>query len=267
MSIFPKTDSGRAVLILAAILLLPCACSVKEDRTPCPCYLDVVFPKDWDGGAVGISLWRDVEVCRVAVDPADFPEGWTKPVKKGMVILASWRGIRLATAAGHYLTIPFGDQCDSLYAFHDEVDATGERARSEVVFRKQFATVHLDIRKDAEAMRRFAFLVEGGTCGFDLHTFAPVAGAFRWEGKATEGERIVRLRIPRQSNDSLSLSIRHDGAPAGSFPLGEYIDRLGYDWSTEELQDIYVTIDLVLGLVTVSVSGWEDGAVFHLIEQ
>ena len=82
---FPKTDSGRAVLILVAILLLPCACSVKEGRTPCPCYLDVVFPKDWDGGAVGISLWRDVEVCRVAVDPADFPEGWTKPVKKGMV--------------------------------------------------------------------------------------------------------------------------------------------------------------------------------------
>ena len=37
--------------------------------------------------------------------------------------------------------------------------------------------------------------------------------------------------------------------------------------STEELQDIYVTVDLVLGLVTVSVSGWEDGAVFHLIEQ
>ena len=28
-----------------------------------------------------------------------------------------------------------------------------------------------------------------------------------------------------------------------------------------------LTVDLVLGLVTVSVSGWEDGAVFHLIEQ
>ena len=27
------------------------------------------------------------------------------------------------------------------------------------------------------------------------------------------------------------------------------------------------TVDLVLGLVTVSVSGWEDGAVFHIIEQ
>ena len=116
-------------------------------------------------------------------------------------------------------------------------------------------------------MRRFAFLVEGGTCGFDLHTFTPVPGGFRWEGRAAEGERIVRFRIPRQSDDSLSLSLRHDGAPAGSYPLGEYIARLGYDWHAEELQDIYVTIDQVLGLVTVSVSDWEDGAVFHLVEQ
>ena len=116
-------------------------------------------------------------------------------------------------------------------------------------------------------MRRFGFLVEGGTCGFDLHTFAPVPGGFRWEGRTAEGERIVRFRIPRQSDDSLSLSLRHDGAPAGSYPLGEYIARLGYDWNAEELQDIYVTIDQVLGLVTVSVSDWEDGAVFHLVEQ
>ena len=267
MSIFPKTVSGRAVLILAAVLLLPCSCSVKEDRVPCPCYLDVVLPQDSTTREVGISLWRDVEICRVAVDPADFPQAWTKPVKKGMVTLASWRGVRLATAAGHWLTIPFGEQCDSLYAFHDEVDATGERARSEVVFRKQFATVHLDIRKDADVMRRFAFLVEGNSCGFDLHTFAPVPGAFRWESAAKEGERIVRFRIPRQDDDSLSLSLRYDGTPAGSYPLGEYIARLGYDWGAEELQDIYVTVDLVLGLVTVSVAGWEDGAVFQLIEQ
>ena len=266
MSIFPKTVPGRAA-VLAAVLLLPCACSVKEDRTPCPCYLDVILPQERVGNEVGISLWRDAELCRAAVDPADFPDGWTKPVRKGMITLACWHGARKASSAGHHLTIPFGEQCDSLYAFHEEVDATGERARSEVVFRKQFATVHLDIRKDADAMRRFSFIVEGGTCGFDLHSFAPVPGAFRWEGSAERGERIARFRIPRQSDDSLSLSIRHDGAPAGTFPLGKYIDRLGYDWGSEELQDIYVTVDLVLGLVGVSVSGWEDGAVFPIIEQ
>ena len=266
MSLFLKTVSGRAAT-LVAVLLLPCACSVKEDRVPCPCYLEVILPQDRAGNEVGISIWQEAEVCRTSVDPADFPDGWIKPVKKGLVTIASWRGVRRSTAAGHYLTIPFGEQCDSLYAFYEVVNATGESARSEVVFRKQFATVHLDIRKDATAMHRFSFLVEGGTCGFDLHTFAPVAGAFRWEGTATEGERIFRFRVPRQSDNSLSLGIRHDGAPAGTFPLGEYIDRLGYDWGAEELQDVYVTIDLVLGLVTVSVSGWENGAVFHLIEQ
>ena len=30
---------------------------------------------------------------------------------------------------------------------------------------------------------------------------------------------------------------------------------------------VIAIIFLILGLVTVSISGWEDGAVFHLIEQ
>lgn len=249
------------------LLLLACSCSVKEDRVPCPCYLDVVFSPEERPGTVGIALWRDVEVCRTRIEPAVLGGTWTKPVRKDMLTLSVWRGDSTARASGHYLTVPFGQQCDSLYAFHQEVDATGEKARAEVVFRKQFATVHLDIRKDASAMLRFAFLVEGNTCGLDIHSFAPVPGAFRCEPVPADGDRIVRFRVPRQSDDSLSLSLRYDGAPAGTYPLGAYIAALGYDWGTEELQDIYVVVDMILGQVTVSVARWEEGAVFKLIEQ
>jgi hypothetical protein len=240
---------------------------VKEDRLPCPCYLDVFLPQEGNVTKADISLWRDGEICRATVDPSDYPSGWTKPVSKGLLTFACWHGADKDQVTGHYLTIPLGLQCDSLYAYHSLVDATGERARSEVVFHKQFATVHLDIGKDASQMQRFTFLVEGNSCGFDLHTFDPVEGGFRWEGAARPGERIVRFRIPRQGDSTLSLAVRCDGAPAGSYPLGEYITRLGYDWSTEDLQDIYVTVDIILGLVMISISGWEDGTVFHLIEQ
>ena len=50
-------------------------------------------------------------------------------------------------------------------------------------------------------------------------------------------------------------------------PLGEYIRATGYNWSTEDLQDIYIMIDLVVGRLVISVDGWEDGVTFNFIEQ
>ena len=111
------------------------------------------------------------------------------------------------------------------------------------------------------------FQVEGNSCGFDLLDFSPVAGKFRCEPRPLEGESIVTFRVPRQGDNSLAVTIHPEGSTTNRFPLGEYIDRLGYSWKTEELQDIYVAIDLARGLVDVRVADWEEGTTFPLIEQ
>ena len=125
----------------------------------------------------------------------------------------------------------------------------------------------LDIRKSADIVRNCQFLVEGNSCGFDLLDFSPVEGKFRCTPFPREGESIVTFRVPRQGDNSLAVTIRPEGSPAHRFPLGEYIDRLGYNWKTEELQDIYVAIDLVRGLIDVRVADWEEGTTFPLVEQ
>ena len=43
--------------------------------------------------------------------------------------------------------------------------------------------------------------------------------------------------------------------------------KMHYDWNTEDLQDIYVKIDLVSGFITIMVEGWEEGYTFSFIEQ
>ncbi len=53
----------------------------------------------------------------------------------------------------------------------------------------------------------------------------------------------------------------------GTYALGEYIARTGYDWDADALQDIYVKIDFLRLTVTVSVAGWEDGVTYTLVEQ
>ena len=257
------------MLIPACLALLAAgtACTVKEDRGPCPCQLQVSFTDPDAAGEAEMLGWRDDRLFRDRVRIEESRPYWTKPVQKGTLFLSACKGIGEAFAEGRYMRIPPGSQADSLYAWFEEVDATGDLAFANVSFRKQFATVFLDIRKPAEVVGACQFLVEGNSCGFDLLDFSPVAGPFRFAPVPRAGEQIVTFRVPRQGDSKLSVTIQpENGAPA-RFPLGEFIDRLGYSWKTEELQDIYVAVDLARGSVDVSIADWEEGTEFPLVEQ
>ena len=256
------------LLIPACLALLAAgtACTVKEDRGPCPCYLQVSFTDPDAAGEAELLGWDDDRLFRDRVRIEEARPAWTKPVRKGMLVLSACTGMVESFPEGRQMRIPPGSQADSLYAWFEEVDATGDIAYAKVSFRKQFATVFLDIRKPADVVRSCRFDVEGNSCGFDLLDFSPVSGTFRFSPVPRDGEEVVTFRVPRQGDSGLSVTIRPEGAPSARFPLGEYIDRLGYSWKTEELQDIYVAIDLVRGLVDVRVADWEEGTVFPLVE-
>ena len=256
------------LLIPACLALLAAgtACSVKEDRGPCPCYLQVSFTDPDAAGEAQMLGWDEDRLFRDMVRIEEARPTWTKPVRKGMLVLSACTGMDESFPEGRQMRIPPGFQADSLYAWFEEVDATGDLAYAKVSFRKQFATVFLDIRKPADVVRTCRFDVEGNSCGFDLLDFSPVAGTFRCAPVPRDGEEIVTFRVPRQGDTGLSVTIRPEDAPSARFPLGEYIERLGYNWKTEELQDIYVAIDLVRGLVDVRVADWEEGTVFPLVE-
>ena len=256
------------LLIPACLALLAAgtACSVKEDRGPCPCYLQVSFTDPDAAGEAQMLGWDEDRLFRDMVRIEETRPTWTKPVRKGMLVLSACTGMDESFPEGRQMRIPPGFQADSLYAWFEEVDATGDLAYATVSFRKQFATVFLDIRKPADVVRTCRFDVEGNSCGFDLLDFSPVAGTFRCAPVPRDGEEIVTFRVPRQGDTGLSVTIRPEDAPSARFPLGEYIERLGYNWKTEELQDIYVAIDLVRGLVDVRVADWEEGTVFPLVE-
>ena len=254
-------------ILAAGAALLVSACTIKENREPCPCTLRVSFAdRDRIPSRVGLVGFEDSQVFSEHVNVADHDPWWVKAVPKGMLSLAAFQGSPNLTV-GHLALIRPGNQADSLYACHREVDATGETAYAEVAFGKQFATVFVDLKKTAEQLRDFQFRVESGTCGTDLLTFKPVSGDFRFDPVPAPGERVVTFRLPRQGDDRLTFSLRFREESGRSFPLGAYIARMGYNWDADELQDIYIVIDLVLETLSISVSDWEEGAVFHLIEQ
>lgn len=241
------------------------ACTVKEERRDCPCYLQVAFSDPGETGDALLLGWRESALFRETVRIEEC-RPWTRAVEKGMLTVSACKGIRESILETHRVGIPAGHEADSLYAGSEVVDATGELARVEMPLRKQFATVYLDIRKTATALREYSFLVEGNTSGFDLLDHAPVPGLFRCMPKARDGESIVTFRLPRQGDDSLTVTVHSGNGLPATFPLGKYIIALGYNWKTAELQDIYVAIDLVNGLVDLRVADWEDGMEFPLVE-
>ena len=253
---------------LAAILAACAACTVKEDRDVCPCSLTVSFSDPDASGPVELLGWDSETVFRYQVLIEDCRSEWTKSVRKGVFILSACKGTAGSSIPmGHVIRIPTNCQADSLYAYFEKVEATGDRAHVNVVFRKQFATVFLDIRQSDETMRKCRFQVEGNTCGFDVLDFSPIAGPFLFEPAPVTGETIVTFRIPRQADDSLTATVFPEDSPEARFPLGEYIRQLGYDWKSEDLQDIYLSIDLVRGVVALRIADWEEGTVFPLVEQ
>ena len=76
----------------------------------------------------------------------------------------------------------------------------------------------------------------------------------------------MSFRVPRQGDDSFRLELTlPDGLELNPLRLGEIIDAMGYSWKTDELQDIFVSLDFQYGIITVTVEGWEEGVTIPMI--
>lgn len=250
-----------------ALSALASSCTVKEDRVPCPCTLYVSFGEiPVPDPGVSLLAWDGSERFSADVDTRKADPYWVKRVHKGSFELAaclSGQGSR----SGAQVRTPKGEQCDSLYAAHVPVDASGEEAFADIRLLKQFATITVDMRRTAEQMAASSFVVEGNTCGFSILDFNPIEGAYHCTPKAEPGATVVSFRVPRQVDNSLMFNAVVEDVDLGDFKLGEMIAMTGYDWKAESLSDILVTIDMILGKVVISVEGWEDGVFYPFIEQ
>ena len=244
-------------LLLAGLVLT--ACSVKEDRTDCPCTLEVEFlhrelirdPLTLVGYSTDAMVFDD------NVTTADYPDVYRRSVPRGMLFFGAVQGFVNNRHEGHQVVIPRGQECDSLYACHDYVDCTGEIAHTAVDLHKQFATVTLMITNTDFVPADYSFVIESGTSGIDILTCQGVAGYFTLL-PTVDADHGMRFRLPRQCDDSLVLKVTHSSGDNVTFPLGRYIHGIGYDWDALDLQDIFITLDIARGEVRVGVARWEE---------
>ena len=236
------------------------SCSIKEDRRPCPCWLDM----DISGcssltSEVTLSAWDTQNLFSDKVAVADYPEAYERTVTKGKVATSAYCGLSESTVQGSRIIIPEGNQSDRLLVHTNIVDCTGEFARDSVELNRQYATVYLSMEDDNAKETLKTLQVRGEVCGIDYVTLEPVEGTFSYMTES-DSDGVWTFRLPRQTDShDLKLVTFADGVEKDCLPLDEWINKSGYSWLDKDLKDIYINVDYAIGKVSVVIQGWIEG--------
>lgn len=273
------------VMWMAGMLLLS-SCSVKEDRSGCPCWMTVEMPEQvgHDGGQVDND---DCVVLRLRGNSDEDEVGYSyqvteavKPdvgaleyeVPRGSVgVSAVALGNEIPGQAGYdgiagydgdKIRIPVGEQMDSLYGFFRRFYTKCESVLCDVELHKEFCTVSFTLGDDGY-ISPYDLEIWGNVAGVSAWDLMPLEGDFRFAPSPEDG--VYRVRVPRQSDASLELVMLEDSEIVDRLPLGEYITRSGYDWAGEDLADVHIALDMEKQQVMITVIGWDGVVVMDIV--
>ena len=244
----------RVGYLLLAVFSLG-ACSVLEDRDSCPCTLSLVPASDvgrvdvmldtgngflWEGSVEDLAgscfeVPREKLRCCVAQGAEPGPEGSR--------------------------IIPEGEDCPEIYMYRSLIDARCAAVTDTVVLHKYFCV--MDIRLDGtEARKARCLTVRSPSAGYDRYGES-LEGVFCHSPSRLKGGT-YRLRLPRQMSAALELEVEFISGGSAVFPLGVYLENMGYDWTAEDLEDVQIAIDSRSSTVRIITSCWQKSFSFDL---
>ena len=250
---------SKAMVAVLLALAVPAStgCSIKEDRTACPCVLSMDLGELTAGYLYSINAVDVLYECaeRKCIKSGDLPLEMTCEVKKGRLPVAFHclgRGWKVSGTLDS-LIIPVGAQCPPIYSCHDSLDAGCEELRYEVHLHKNYAVI--GIRADEFASGGYHFRLVGDVCGYSIAGI-PLQGPYSYDFIPGAGGREY-ISVPRQAGDGMRLEVWQEDRIFRSFMLGKYINGSGYDWDAEDLSDIDVEVSMVSTVINLSSGLWD----------
>ena len=255
----------KSLMLEGALILLFSSCSVKEDRSPCPCLLTVDLsrtlnesitpPALWDRG-MSLVLYDSggSEILKSGYEFESARQTYEYAVPRGDVSISGVMGLKDGFIAGGNYLLPVGKESDRLYVSSGLADCCGEEALFMLEMYKQFSEITVT-GLDSFEMRLEA---TAGSNVLDLKSRKAVPGRFRFDLLADD-EGVCRFRLPRQVEDDLQIIMYDaDGRLNNSIPLGKYLTDTGFDWDALSLDDVTVNVDRVTVSVSIAISGWSN---------
>ena len=252
--------------VLCASVLFSCT-TVKEQRIDCPCILNIgldAYTKYDDCESVSVRVLGDT-AFQSTVNPLDYAgHGYDVEVKRRTNRVTVISGLEKSVMEGDSLYFPKGVEADPLRVFTAMVPCEDDLASVTAVPYKKWCDVHVILMSVIPGEEfPYDILLSADCNGLRLSTGQPTWGDYRVLVNRTKvGEPVVRL--PRQKESSVRLDF-YDRNEAREYSLsdrvfsmdiGPLMDRQGYDWSKDNLDDIYVFVDHTRMTATVNVSEW-----------
>lgn len=246
--------------LLPALLIIT-SCSVKEDRSPCPCWLTVDGTDAFrvsDRPSLRIWSGADGEVSETLTEGGS-PSVREYTVPRGTVTVSLHSG----PAAGREEKgkVLFADNlpADTLWAHASAVDCRGEEARDTVRMRRQFAKVTLRPREGSWSASGVRSMSVSTSCGgLDLRTLEPLDGGWGMPLDTADDTEAV-FHVPRLRQESRFTLLADIGGGTEERDLQAVLRQTGYDWGKADLDDITLTLDGSLCVVEVTVEPWKGG--------
>ena len=257
-----RAGLGLLATLVAGIAFCVACNAVLEDRSACPCLLSIRVPDRpthvfVDGEPLGeemrdtcLTVWiprEEVPVTAVCGDA--IPVSGSSPVSDGSV------------------TIPFGTGCPPLYLFQAVVDGRSETAALEILPRKAFCTLSLEVGGPPGWESPYSVEIRGSIDGFTAGG-APHAGPFhcRLDGRAGAPAEALTCRLPRQpAGAPLWLDIVLPEGVVRSFPLGAILEQGAYDWDAPDLADVPLRLDLSVSDIRFSYGDDASASILEIV--
>ncbi len=247
----------RRFPIIAFLLL--CSCTVKENRSVCPCDLLVRPAKALlSDGSVVVSVVQDGAVVKQEMlSREEFEAGECKiTVSRKPAVVTVFSGITsMNLLRGRTLDIGYEQECDELFSSSSNAELSGDSFEYPVSLHKNFARLYLTVLNPVPGSQ---MSVSGTVAGYDLLDAAPREGDFIRAAGEPEVAQGCCIRLPRQLDNSLSLNVVFEGETIRRVPLGSLIAASGYSFADEDLKDITMTVDIEKSYAKVSVADWSN---------
>ena len=250
----------------ALLLFLVLSCTVLEDRTACPCRLQIDLTGIAFSGEVGLALsldggsWREFRSCTLPDT-----KSVTLPVPRGEVsLLAVCPSPPTFLSGDPGFEIPSGEDCPRLLTGALTIDTRREDAVCRPEVHKNYCVLTLRLPTEGEEPFPFQISLLGTVSGFHP-TGEPREGPFFFTLPPFDAEGKTRAGIPRQKDASLRMDILFSDQVQRSFALGEVLSRQGYDWAAADLEDIELELDFARTALTLRTRLWEEIFVYEKV--
>ena len=267
-------------LLFGGLFLLSaaCGCSVLEDRSDCPAYLDIDYryvsafaAENESLEKMEIVLFDEMLRWSASHTLAECPSAEEVRLAKShprAVVVLHDNPLREYLRDGTEIVCAPGSQIDALYVHSEELDCSGEEARLVVQPRKQFSTLVFTDADGGSRLRQYDLVVRGTTCGFDAADLSALDGSYVCPLSDAGEDGPLSVRIPRQKRSDLVLEFwdRKEGRKLFSSPVGLYLFDAGYDPAAPDLPDYELRIDFRSARLYLRVADWIDEFVYALYE-